>query len=358
MEANSCETGIVTRLQGDMLQERALVMTVMKCIVTGGAGFIGSHLTERLLADGHAVTVLDNFSTGRLENVKDLDGADNLQVHDVDIAEADKIASHFEGVDWVFHIAALADIVPSIERPMAYHRSNVDGTIAVLEASRAAGVKRFVYAASSSCYGIPDDYPTAETAEIRPQYPYALTKYVGEEYVLHWAKVYGLAANSTRFFNVYGPRSRTSGTYGAVFGVFLRQKIGGEPFTVVGDGTQTRDFTFVTDVVDAVVSVADSDLQGEVLNVGSNNTYSVNRLAELLGGDVTYIPKRPGEPECTHADISKIQRLLGWKPKVGFEDGVKVMLENIDYWRDAPLWTPDKIADATEAWFRHLNKDV
>ena len=263
----------------------------------------------------------------------------------------------FQDIDWVFHLAALADIVPSIQMPMQYHRSNVDGTFAVLEASRAAGVKRFVYAASSSCYGIPDQYPTPETAEARPQYPYALTKYVGEQYVMHWAQVYKLPCVSLRLFNVYGPRSRTSGTYGAVFGVFLAQKLAGKPFTVVSDGSQTRDFTFVTDVAEAFVMAARSDLAGEIMNVGSGNHYSVNRLVELLGGEKVHIPKRPGEPDCTFADIRKINDLLGWMPRTTFEDGVAVMLENIDYWRAAPVWTADGIRTATADWFKYLGQD-
>jgi UDP-glucose 4-epimerase len=227
----------------------------------------------------------------------------------------------------------------------------VDGTVAVLEQARAAGVRRLVYAASSSCYGIPDVYPTPETAPPRPQYPYALTKYVGEQYGLHWGQVYGLPVVSCRLFNVYGPRARTSGTYGAVFGVFLKQKLAGQPFTVVGDGRQTRDFTFVTDVVDALVRAARSDLRGEVLNVGTGVPQSINRLVELLGGPAVHIPKRPGEPDCTQADSTRIRRLLGWSPAVAFADGVEIMLRHIDYWRDAPLWTPETIAAATRDWF-------
>lgn len=328
----------------------------MKAIVTGGAGFIGSHIVDRLLRDGCAVTVIDNYSTGRPENLSHLHGDKRLTIHEADIAAPGAIDRFFVGQDLVFHIAALADIVPSIQRPMDYHRSNVDGTVAVLEASRKANVKRFVYAASSSCYGIPDEYPTPETAPIRPMYPYALTKYVGEEYVLHWNKVYGIPCVSLRFFNVYGPRSRTSGTYGAVFGVFLAQKLAGKPYTIVGDGTQTRDFTFVTDIADAVVTAAQSSVNGEIFNVGSGSTYSINELVQRLGGEKQYIPKRPGEPDCTFADISKIKKVLGWSPKVSFADGVEAMLEHIDYWRQAPVWTPGSIAEATKEWHSYLGK--
>ena len=252
-------------------------------------------------------------------------------------------------------MAALADIVPSIQHPMTYHRSNVDGTTSVAEACRKSGVQRFLYTASSSCYGIPDQYPTPETASIKPQYPYALTKFLGEQIALHWSQVYGLPTISLRLFNVYGPRSRTSGTYGAVFGVFLAQKLAGKPLTVVGDGTQSRDFTFVTDVVDAFITASESQLSGEIFNVGSGNTYSVNRLTELLQADgVTHIPKRPGEPDCTFANTEKITRMLGWRPRVSLEEGVNTMLANIEYWRNAPVWDPDSIAKATADWFAYL----
>lgn len=328
-----------------------------RVLVTGGAGFIGSHLTEKLLELGHELVVLDNLSTGRLENLDHLKAYSSLSVEIRDICDYESIKDLFIGIDWVFHIAALADIVPSIQRPLDYHRSNVDGTISVLESARGAGVKRFVYAASSSCYGIPESYPTPETAEIRPMYPYALTKNLGEQYVMHWHQCYGLPAVSMRFFNVYGPRSRTSGTYGAVFGVFLAQKLAGIPFTVVGDGKQTRDFTYVTDIADALIAAAKSDIKGEIFNVGSGNTYSINELCDRLGGEKKFIPKRPGEPDCTFADISKIREKLGWAPKVSFEEGVKAMLDNIDYWRKAPVWTEDKIADATKEWHDFLGRD-
>ena len=334
---------------GDWRMKRSL-----RALVTGGAGFIGSHLVERLLNDGHHVVVLDNFSSGNTENLTHLTNTRNLFVHHVDVANHEAIQPFFRGVDWVFHLAALADIVPSIQHPLNYHHANVDGTVAVLEAARQAGVKRFVYAASSSCYGIPDAYPTPETAPIQPQYPYALTKYLGEQCVRHWHQVYGLPCVTLRLFNVYGPRSRTSGTYGAVFGVFLAQKLAGKPFTVVGDGTQTRDFTFVTDVAAAFAQAAASDLAGEILNVGSGNTYSVNQLVEHLGGEAAYIPKRPGEPDCTFADISKITAALNWKPTVSFAEGVRIMLDNIEYWQRAPVWDETSIATATEDWFKYL----
>lgn len=324
----------------------------MKAVVTGGAGFIGSHLVDELLARSAQVTVLDNFSTGRASNLGHVEN--KIRLVECDIGRAGDWQDEFREADYVFHLAALADIVPSIENPEGYFQTNATGTFNVLQSCLKHRPKKMIYSASSSCYGIPDKYPTEETAAIRPQYPYALTKYLGEQLVLHWCQVYQLPALSLRFFNVYGPRSRTSGTYGAVFGVFLAQKLAGKPFTVVGDGEQTRDFTFVTDVVDAICVAADSEASGEIINIGSDNTYSINRLVELLGGEVIYIPKRPGEPDCTWANIEKAKAVLDWKPKVRFEKGVETLLDNIDYWRQAPVWDKESIADATAKWFEYL----
>ena len=259
-------------------------------LVTGGAGFIGSHLVDRLLAADRSVRVFDSFVVGRRANLQQHNANRSLAIIEGDVADAAAVAAAMAGVDRVFHLAARADIVPSIQEPAAYFRANVDGTFAVLEAARRHAVKRLVYAASSSCYGIPEAYPTPETAPPDPRYPYALTKYLGEQLVLHWAKVYGLPALSLRFFNVYGPRARTSGTYGAVFGVFLAQLLAGKPLTIVGDGEQTRDFTFVSDVVDALLVAAESDRAGEVYNVGSGIPVSVNELVRQLGSPPSSLP--------------------------------------------------------------------
>ncbi len=301
--------------------------------------------------------VLDNFSVGRRSNLKQHEAEPRLEVIEADVADTRAVDAACAGVERVFHLAARADIVPSIQKPEDYFRANVDGTFAVLEAARRHGVKRLVYAASSSCYGIPDIYPTPESAPADPRYPYALTKYLGEQLTVHWAQVYKLSAVSVRLFNVYGPRARTSGTYGAVFGVFLAQLLNKQPLTIVGDGEQTRDFTFVSDVVDAFVTVADSD-KGGIYNVGSGKPVSVNELVRLLGSPASvHIPKRPGEPDCTWADIGNIRRQFGWAPKVTFADGVRIMRENIEYWRDAPVWTASSIAEATSDWFQYLGSD-
>ena len=326
----------------------------MKCLVTGAAGFIGSHLCERLLVDGHQVIGFDNLSNGHLSNIKSILSHPNFYFQSGDITDVSVLVA-MEDIDWCFHLAGLADVVPSIEAPTLYHKANVTGTINVLEAARCAKVKRFIYAASSSCYGIPDKYPTPEQAEIRPMYPYALTKYLGEQYVLHWAKTYKLPALSLRLFNVYGPRARTNGTYGAVFGVLLSQLANCKPLTVVGDGEQTRDFTFVTDVVDAFVKAAESNLCGVTMNVGSGRHHSVNKLIELLGAeDVEHIPDRPGEPRTTFANTAMIRLALGWEPRVSFEDGVAQMKANLLQYKDAPLWTKETIKEATKSWFEYL----
>jgi UDP-glucose 4-epimerase len=331
---------------------------VSRAVVTGGAGFIGSHLVDALLERGDDVVVIDDFRSGREQNLAHV--ADDIEVVRADVSEASaELHRGVGGADHVYHLAGMADIVPSIERPREYFATNVQGTFNILEAARAGRAGRVIYVASSTCYGIPSTYPTAEGAIIDTRYPYAQTKYQGELLVLHWHRCYGMPNVSLRFFNVYGPRSRTSGTYGAVFGVFLAQKINGEPFTVVGDGEQTRDFTYVTDIARAMIAAANApaqDVAGEVINVASGNPQSVNRLVELLGGPVVHVPKRPGEPDCTWADITKARELLGWEPTVSFEDGVARMLERIDDWRDAPVWTPASIEKATETWFTYLGE--
>ena len=327
----------------------------MKIIVTGGAGFIGSNLVETISNTASEVVIIDNFSTGRLENIpKD---QNNLTLVEADISKPGNWQDSFRGADVVYHIAALADIVPSIENPKSYFESNVTGTLNVLEAMRRHSSGKLIYTASSSCYGLAKRFPTAESDAIDIQYPYALTKYMGEQLVLSWAKVYDIEATSARLFNVYGRKSRTSGTYGAMFGVFLAQRLNGEPLTVVGDGAQKRDFIYVSDVCKALIALAQKGVSGQVYNVGTGQPCSVMQIAKRLSDNITLIPKRPGEPDLTHADITKIQAATEWQPVVDIDTGIDMMLENIDYWRDAPVWTPSKIEQATRTWFENLGKD-
>jgi UDP-glucose 4-epimerase len=328
---------------------------IKKAVVTGGLGFIGSHLSEALLGRGVETAIIDNTSTGRQENIRSFVTHPLLKVIRADVA-SDDLVEGFAKADVVFHLAGLADIVPSIQRPLDYCRTNITGTLRVLEAARNATVPRVVYAASSSCYGLPDVFPTPETASICPQYPYALSKWMGEEAVHHWGRVYGLHTTSLRLFNVYGPRSRTTGAYGAVFGVFLAQKLAGKPLTIVGDGTQQRDFIYVTDVVEAFLAAGEKAHSEGVFNVAGGNPISVNELARLVGGPRVEIPKRPGEPDVTHGDIQKIKSVLGWTPRVSFEEGVARVMAHLEDWRNAPVWTPATIAEATADWFSHLGK--
>ena len=322
-------------------------------VVTGGAGFIGSHMVDLLVERGFVVRVIDNLVGGREDNLAHHKADSNLTLEKRDVRSYAPNDSLFSGARYLFHFAGIGDIVPSIERPLEYMSANVQGTVHMLECARHAGAAKFVYAASSSCYGLAR-VPTGEDHPVDPRYPYALSKYQGEQAVLHWHLVYGLPVNSVRIFNAYGTRSRTSGAYGAVFGVFLRQKLAGKPYTVVGDGTQKRDFLYVTDVARAFLAAAETPLAGRIYNLGAGNPQSVNRLVELLGGEVVHIPKRPGEPDCTWANVARISTELGWRPEVSFEDGVGRIVANIDYWRNAPLWDPDSIAKATETWFRYL----
>jgi UDP-glucose 4-epimerase len=310
-------------------------------------------MVDLLLARGFRVRVIDSFVGGRESNLAQHAGHPDLAVERADIRSLAPGAAAFAGARLVFHFAGIGDIVPSIEAPLDYLDTNVQGTVRVLECARHARVERLVYAASSSCYGLAAT-PTREDHPIDPQHPYALSKYLGEVAAFHWGRVYRLPVNSIRIFNAYGPRVKTTGGYGAVFGVFFKQKLEGQPFTVVGDGTQKRDFVHVTDVAAAFLRAAESPLVGRAWNVGGGTPQSVNRLVQLLGGDVIHIPRRPGEPDVTWADITKTTQDLGWQPRVAFEEGVAQMVERIDDWRDAPFWSPDSIAQATRAWFDHL----
>ena len=324
-----------------------------KVVVTGGAGFIGSHMVDLLLKKGFSVTVLDNFSGGHKKNLKHNLKNKNLKIKRLDIRKLKKNDKIFSNVDYVFHFAGIGDIVPSIEKPYEYMEVNVQGTVKVLEASRFYKIKKFVYAASASCYG-KTKKPVDENHKINLEHPYALSKFLGERAVLHWHKVYGLPVNSIRIFNAYGPRVRTTGAYGAVIGVFFKQKIEKKPLTIVGNGKQSRDFVYVKDVAKAFLHAAKTKFNGQVYNVGTGKPQSVNHLASLIGGKKSFIPDRPGEPRKSSADIRKIKKELKWFPLIKFDDGIKSMIKEIHKWKDAPLWTPKKIKKATKTWFSYL----
>ena len=322
-------------------------------LVTGGAGFIGSHLVDLLLKKGFQVRVIDNLSGGRLENIKHHKKNKNLIFKKLDINKISNNEKIFKNVNYVFHLAGKGDIVPSIENPASYMLTNVIGTTNVLENCRNKKIKKFLYAASSSCYGIAK-VPTDEHHKISNKYPYALSKYLGEQSCIHWAKIYSIPVISIRIFNAYGLRVKTTGVYGAAFGVFLKQKLMNKPLTIVGDGKQKRDFLHVKDVANAFYLAAVSKKVNKIYNLGAGKPERVLDLAKMIGGSIKFIPKRPGEPHCTWANIKKFKRDIKWKPTIPFKEGVEEMINNIDQWKNAPLWNTNSIKKATNLWFKHL----
>jgi nucleoside-diphosphate-sugar epimerase len=303
-------------------------------LVTGGGGFIGSHLTDALLERGLAVRVLDNFLTGNRKNLNP-----RAELVEADIREPAAIEPAFAGVDCVFHTAALPRVGLSIERPVETHLVNVVGTLNVLMAARAAGVRRVVYSGSSSVYGEqageqseeqPGEQPRLalrETMTPNPLSPYALQKLMAEEYVRMFHRLYGLGALSLRYFSVYGPRMDLEGAYATVIGAFLRARREGRPLQIRGDGEQRRDFTHVRDVVRANLAAMDCALEdGSAINVGRGDALSVNRIAELIGGPRVNVAPRPGEPRDTLADLARCRAILGWSPEVATEEGVRDLM--------------------------------
>ncbi len=334
-----------------------------KVLVTGGAGFIGSHLVDALVEEGHSVVVIDNLSTGKKSQVNK-----KAKFIKADIRNLKKIKPCFKGVNLVFHLAARTSIQPSIKDPVSTFDHNITGTLNVLLASRDAGVKRVVYSASSSSYGDQDTLPLHEEMTPRFKSPYSLSKYVGEELCRLFSNLYGLESVSLRYFNVYGPRQIATGAYAAVVGVFLKQFKDGKPLTIVGDGSVQRDFTHVFDVVRANILAVQSIKvgKGEVINIGTGKNYSINEVASMIltppergymlpardfnnprltGGVVpnvkpetvlasavrenriSYIPSRPGETRCSLANTSKARQLLGWKPTISLEEGLAALLK-------------------------------
>jgi nucleoside-diphosphate-sugar epimerase len=294
-----------------------------KYLITGGAGFIGTNLSKYLLSEDNQVVVVDNLAGGKREQVHE-----GIEFHELDINDTDALTKVCEGVDVIFHLAALPRVQFSIEHPFEAQRANVDGTLSVLEAARVSGVRRVVFAASSSVYGDQEIMPLVETMESQPKSPYALHKLMGEHMLRLWSEIHGLETVSTRFFNVYGSHMDPDGAYALLIGKFLKMRKEGEVLTITGDGEQTRDFTHVDDVIDALMRAASSEKvgKGEVFNVGAGQATSVNRVAELIGGDMEYVAARH-EPKHTEADNTKITEVLGWKPTVKLEDGITKLKE-------------------------------
>ena len=296
-----------------------------KSIITGGAGFIGSNLTDHLVRIGHKVVVLDNFVSGKKSNISH-HSKKKVKIVKIDISKSEKLSKYFKGADYVFHLAALAQIIPSIKNPKKYFKNNVNGTLNVLEAAKKEKIKKFIYAASSSCYGNPKKFPTSEKDQIDLKNPYAATKFIGEELVMRYATLYKMPNISFRFFNVYGPRLSTSGQYSAVMSNFLSQTKSKKALTIVGDGKQTRDFIHVDDLANAFIKVIKSKLVNKIYNLGSGKSTSINTVAKIFRGKRKHIAIRPGEPRTSLAKITKLKKDINWKPKISIQLGIKKLL--------------------------------
>jgi len=296
----------------------------MKILVSGGAGFIGSHLADRLIKDGHQVVVIDNLSTGSKKNLNP-----QAVFHNADIRDFKKIKPLFEGVDYVFHLAAIPRVPLSIKDPLKTSEVNIIGTISVFKASAEARVKRVVFASSSSVYGNQAKLPLKEDMVPNPLSPYGLQKLTGERFARLFTDLYKVPIISLRFFNVFGSRIDFDSDYSLVIGKFLRLRSQGKPLTIYGDGKQTRGFCYVDDVVEANIKAMESEKikGGKVINIGSDKSHSINYLAKLIGGEVKYLPPREGDPLHTQADVSLAKELLAWQPKTSFEEGLEKVKE-------------------------------
>lgn len=330
----------------------------MNVLITGGAGFIGSHTAESLILNKKIkkIIIIDNLDDGSKKNLTNIIKNKKVKLYKRNINNLNSIKKFFYKIDCVIHLAALSDVVPSIENPRDYLYTNIVGTINVLECMRMQSVKNIIYSASSSCYGNSPKTPTNENSEINPKYPYAFSKYIGENIIKHYYDIYGINFVSLRLFNVYGTRSRTNSAYGAAIGVFLKQKLEGYPFTVIGNGKQQRDFIYVTDVANLIKKILTKKLKNEIYNVGASDPKSINNLVKILKGKKIFIPKRPGEPFITHANINKIKKHYSWKPNITLEKGLKKILKEKNYWKNSPLWTTNKIKRATKNWFKIMGR--
>ena len=300
----------------------------MIALVTGGAGFIGSHLVEELVRRKYKVIVLDNLSTGSLENLKFV--KNKIKFIKCDLSKNKNLTRLFYGVDYVFHLAGLSEVAASIKNPHKYYEANVIGTLNILNSVRHLKLKKFIYSASASCYGNPEKIPTDEKAEIQTLSPYASTKWISEKMILQRAMAQRLPAISLRFFNVYGPRSRASGPYSAVIGIFAKQKLANKPLTITGNGSQSRSFIYVSDAVEVMIKAAKSKIFNEIYNVGGQKSMKINEIANIFKGKKIYIPKRVGDPKHSSANIEKIIRQLNWKPKVSIKEGINILLKGVN----------------------------
>ena len=302
-------------------------MKRLKSVITGGAGFIGSNLANHLVKIGHKVIILDNFVSGKRSNLEHLKKKD-VKIIKIDVSKNKNLNKYLKGADYIFHLAAFAQIMPSIKNPKKYFKNNVIGTLNVLEAAKSKKIKKLIYAASSSCYGASKKIPTSEKDKIELNNPYAATKFLGEELVMKYASIFKMPNISFRFFNVYGPKINISGPYSAVIGNFLFQKKNNKPLTIVGNGQQTRDFIHIDDLVSAFLKAIKSKKVNKIYNLGSGKRTSINTIAKIIGGKKKFIPPRPGETKHSLANISKLKKEIKWKPKTSINTGIKKLLSN------------------------------
>lgn len=323
-------------------------------LVTGCAGFIGSHIVDKLLKNKHIVFGIDNLASGNINNIKHNFKNKKFFFIKDDIKNIFKYKKKLKYTKYIFHFAGNGELIPSIEKPEQYFFNNSYKTSLLMKFVRKElNITKFIYAASSSCYG-KNDRKTNEKSLISIEHPYALSKYIGEKICMHWGEIYKIPVISIRIFNAYGPRSRTSNVYGAVIGVFLKQKLSKYPLTIIGNGKQKRDFLYISDLCDAFYKAAISKYKNEIFNLGFGRSRTVLTLANLISKKHIFIPWRPGEPKNTEADITKIKKYLKWTPKVSLESGIKKVLKNIKYWKNAPLWTKNRINKATLNWYKFL----
>ena len=300
----------------------------MKILVTGGAGFIGSHLVEELVKKKHKVMVIDNLSTGNIKNLKLVKKKIKFINCDISKILLNKSLGNF---DFVFHLAGISKVVESFKKPKIYYKVNVLGTVNILNLIKNIKIKKFVYAASASCYGKPKNIPTSEKDQIKTLSPYAQTKLKAEQIIMKKAFKEKFPAISLRLFNVYGPRSTAKNSYSSVISVFYKKKLKNKPFTVVGDGLQTRDFIHVSDVVSAMIKAAQSKVHNQVFNVGTQKAVNINIIAKLFRGKKKYISERKGEIEHSLANINKIKKALKWKPKISINKGINLLLKSKNF---------------------------
>ena len=327
------------------------------CLITGCAGFIGGHLAEYLLKKDMVVYGIDNLSTGKKSTIDLIKKKyKNFIFFNKDICQIKSILINIKKIDYVFHFAGYGELVPSMENPIEYIENNSLNSAKLINEiiKKKYKIKKFIYAASSTCYGL-NNGKTSEKSKISLEHPYALSKYAGELFILNLGKIYNLPVISIRIFNAYGPRSRTNSSYGAVIGVFLKQKIENFPLTIVGDGSQKRDFLYISDLCDAFYKSAVSKYKNEIFNLGFGKANSINYLSSLIKAKKKkFIKWRPGEPIKTEANITKIKKFIKWKPKISLKTGINTVLNDIIYFKEAPLWTAKKINYALRTWNKFL----